>query len=304
MTPPLVIVTEPLPDEPTAWLAERCEVVRAAPDSAAFESAIARADALVVRTYTIVDEALLARAPRLRVVGRAGVGLDNIDQQACRARNIRVVHTPDANTSAVAEYVFALLFRRLRPVQPLTEPVAPDEWEARRTTRSAVRELNELTLGIVGFGRIGSRVGRIARAFGARVLFNDIRPIAEPFDCGPAALDELLACADVISVHIDARASNYGFFDEAKLAQMRDDAWFINTSRGSVVDERALAAWLGAHPQGFASLDVHRTEPIDAAHPLLGLPNAELFAHTAAATRSARLRMGWVVRQVWEALSR
>lgn len=302
MARPLVIVTEPLPDEPLEWLSDRCDVVRAGAGAPEFEQTIAQAAGLVVRTYTTVNEALLARAPGLRVVGRAGVGLDNIDQDACRVRGVAVVHTPDANTTAVVEYVFALLFRRLRPVEPLSKPIALPEWEARRTTRGAPREFNELTIGIIGFGRIGSRVGRIARAFGARVLFNDVRSIEQTHGCEPTSLEAILSQSDVVSVHVDARASNRNFFHAGRLAPLREGAWFINTSRGFVVDERALADWLRAHPAGLAMLDVHLTEPIDADHPLLGLPNAELFPHAAAATKSARLRMGWVVRDVWDVL--
>ncbi|MCL4222760.1 MAG: hypothetical protein KJZ65_15480 [Phycisphaerales bacterium] len=303
MARPLLIVTEPLPEEPLAWLRERCDVVCAGAGTPKFEQSIGRAQGLVVRTYTTVDDVLLGRAPALRVVGRAGVGLDNIDQAACQARGIEVVHTPDANTSAVAEYVFALLLRRLRPIEPLSRPIALPEWEACRTTRGAAREFNELTIGIVGFGRIGSRVGRIARAFGARVLFNDLRHIAQTHDCEAASLEALLSTSDVVTVHVDGRASNRDFFNAPRFALLRDDAWFLNTSRGFVVDESALAEWLHAHPHGLAMLDVHRTEPIDARHSLLGLPNAELFPHAAAATRSARLRMGWVVREVWNALA-
>ncbi|KAA0214627.1 MAG: 3-phosphoglycerate dehydrogenase [Leptolyngbya sp. PLA3] len=303
MARPLVIVTEPLPEEPLAWLCERSEVIRAGAGTPEFDQSIGRAAGLVVRTYTTVDEPLLTRAPGLRVVGRAGVGLDNIDLRACRARGVEVVHTPDANTSAVAEYVFTLLLHRLRPIEPLSEPIPLPEWEARRTTRGAPREFNELTIGIVGFGRIGSRVGRIARAFGARVLFNDLRAIEESHGCEPTGLETLLSASDVVTVHVDGRPSNRNFFDASRFAFLRDDAWFLNTSRGFVIDETALAAWLHTHRCALAMLDVHRTEPIDASHPLLGLPNAELFPHAAAATRSARLRMGWVVRNVWNALT-
>lgn len=303
MPRPVVIVTEPLPEEPLAWLDQQCEVIRAAPGSPAFENAVGQAAGLVVRTYTRVDSALLSMAPSLRVVGRAGVGLDNIDQHACHQRNIAVVHTPDANTTAVAEYVFALLFRRLRPVEPLAEPIPLSEWESRRTTRGAPRELNELTIGILGFGRIGSRVGRIARTFGARVLFNDLLDIEHAHGCEPTTLHDLLSQSDVVTVHVDGRPSNRDFINSDRLALLRPDAWFLNTSRGFVVDEPALAYWLRAHPTALAMLDVHRAEPIDSSHPLLGLANAELFPHAAAATKSARLRMGWVVRDVWHALS-
>jgi len=301
--PPLVIVTEPLPAEPAAWLADRAEVVAAMPGDAKFEDAIARAEALVVRTYTTVDDALLARAPALRAVGRAGVGLDNIDQAACRARGVAVFNTPDANTTAVAEYVLSLILHRLRPLAPLAGATDLPAWEAARLANTASRELNEVTVGIIGFGRIGSRVGRIARAFDARVLFTDLLDIPHPHGCEQADLDRVLAEADILTIHVDGRPGNRRLIGADQLSRLKPDCHLINTSRGLVLDESALAAWLAAHPRAAADLDVHETEPIRAGNALLNLPNAALYPHAAAATRSAKLRMGWVVRDVWAHLS-
>ena len=303
MPPPVVIVTEPLPAEPAAWLAERARVVRAMPGDPAFDGAIDQASALIVRTYTTVDDALLAQAPLLRAVGRAGVGLDNIDQAACRARGVAVFNTPDANTTAVAEYVLSLIFHRLRPLAPLADATDLPAWEAARLANTAGYELNELTLGIVGFGRIGSRVGRIARAFDARVLFTDLLDIPHPDGCEQADLYRVLAEADILTLHVDGRPANRHLIGAEQLTHLKPDCRLINTSRGLVIDEPALAAWLAAHPHATADLDVHETEPIDAGNTLLNLPNAALYPHAAAATRSAKLRMGWVVREVWEHLN-
>jgi phosphoglycerate dehydrogenase-like enzyme len=326
----LIIITEPIPDEPAAWLAERAQVVRTAPGEPAFESAIAQAAALVVRTYTRVDTALLDRAPNLRAIARAGVGLDNIDLPACAARDIKVLNTPDANTAAVAEYVFALILSRLRPIlhtpslstrgggfQPpcttptpiISSPMDLPTWEAARTAATAPRELGQLTLGILGLGRIGTRVARIARAFDMRVLFTDLLDIDAPPGipgipgCTQTNLPTLLAEADILTIHVDGRPENRDLIGEAELARLKPDALLINTSRGLVIHEPALAAWLSAHPAAHALLDVHTAEPVTEANPLLPLPNASLYPHAAAATTAAKTRMGWVVRDLWDHLA-
>ena len=301
---PLVIQTERLHEESAAWLAERCTLVRAAPGEPAFEQSIGRAQALVVRTYTRVDAPLLARAPALRVVGRAGVGLDNIDVDACRARGIDVVYTPDANTTAVVEYVFALLFDALRPRAHLREPVTTARWAELRRELSAPRQLADLTLGVYGLGRVGSHVARAGAAFGMRVLFHDLLDIPEDARSGatPVTRDSLLADSDVLTMHVDGRASNRNLLSAEAFARMKPDAVFVNTSRGFTVDAAALAEWLRAHPHAYALIDVHQPEPFQADYPLLGLPNARLSPHIAAATVTADRKMSRVVEEVWRAL--
>lgn len=299
-----MLATTPLADAPSRWLAARCDVETIAADSRRFASRLARADALIVRTYVDVDEALLAQAPRLTVVGRAGAGVDNIDVDACRARNVEVVYTPESNTQAVVEYVVALLGDGLRPRVRLDHAVSADEWSRLRRETVASRQMNELTLGILGLGRIGRGVAAVASAIGFDVQYNDLLDIPNEHRSGarPVHVEPLFSESDVISIHVDGRAANRGFVSRALLDRMRPEALLLNTSRGFTVDNTALASFLGANPRARAILDVHDPEPFDATYPLLALPNAELLPHLASRTDTAMVNMSWVVRDVWAVL--
>jgi phosphoglycerate dehydrogenase-like enzyme len=297
----LVIEAEHLADEPAAWLGHRCTLVACPVDDPRFPGLLADARGLVVRTYTTVDEAVLAKAPGLRVVGRAGVGVDNIDVAACRARGVEVVYTPDANTQAVVEYVLCLLTGSLRHPVSLTEAVGNDRWKQLRADLVSPRQLSELTLGILGLGRIGSRLAEVSAAIGfARVLYNDLLDIPAEGRHGavPVPVGRLFAEADVVSLHIDGRESNREFVGRSLIGAMKPEVVLINTSRGFIVDNLALAAFLHKHSQALALLDVHQPEPFDRDYPLLGLDNARLYPHLAAATRLAHVNMSWVVRDV------
>ncbi|MCW5768166.1 MAG: hypothetical protein KIT19_05755 [Phycisphaeraceae bacterium] len=300
------MITEDLDPAPERWLAERCEVMRCGVDEQGFGVLLARADALVVRTYTIVNDALLARAPRLRVVGRAGVGLDNFDLPACAARGVKVVSTPDANTRAVVEYVFALLADATRPRVFLDRAMDATSWNAMRRELVGDRELNEMVMGIYGFGRIGSAVARVAAAMEMEVIYHDIREIAEGARHGarPVSREVLLRKSDVLTVHVDGRPENRGLVDAGAFALMRDTVIFLNTSRGFIVDAGSLAAFMRGHERAMALIDVHEPEPFGAAYPLLGLKNVHLSAHLASGTRRAKENMSWVVRGVWEELQK
>jgi phosphoglycerate dehydrogenase-like enzyme len=279
-------------------------VVEAGPGDAEFAAHAATAQALVVRTLTRVQASLLDRLPRLRVVGRAGVGLDNVDLPACRERGLPVVHTPDANTQAVVEYVLCLLCDALRPRLFLERPVEVDRWESIRQEICGTRQMDECTLGILGLGRIGSRVAQVARAIGFEILFHDIRPIPPQarFGATPVTLQELFSRSHVISLHVDGRPENRGLVDDGLVHVMRPDVLLINTCRGFVLDHAALARHLRRHPGSQALLDVHDPEPFTSAHPLLGLTNAHLAPHLASRTRTAMDRMSWVVRDVMAVL--
>lgn len=306
MTKPLVIQTEDLEPQAAAWLAERCEFIQIPVDKlAAATDTLARAAGLVVRTYTKVNRELLARAPRLRVVARAGVGLDNIDLDACRARGIRVVHTPDANGDAVAELVFALIFDTIRPRLFLEKALDLDAWNRLRRELTAPRQLNELTIGVYGLGKIGKRIARLGSTFGATVLYHDLLDITPDLRNGaaPVSREQVMAQSDIVTVHIDNRPENRHLFDAAAFARLKDDVIFLNTSRGFVVDHDALAGFLKAHPAARAILDVHDPEPFQPDCPLLGLPNAHLTPHIASATTRAHANMSWVVKDVWRVLS-
>ncbi|MBA4028314.1 MAG: hypothetical protein C0475_04155 [Planctomyces sp.] len=305
MARPVVIQTEHLDDEAARWLAERCDVIALGLGQAGFNDAMARADAAVVRTYTRVDGAFLARGPRLRVVGRAGVGLDNIDLDACRARGVVVVSTPDANTSAVIEYVTAWMLDATRPRLFLDGALPAERWNALRAELRAPRQLCELTLGIWGLGRIGSGVARVARALGMTVIYHDLLHIPVPVRSGaePVSRAELCQRADILTVHVDGRPGNAGLVGPEDFDLMKPGVVFMNTSRGFVIDGPALARFMAAHPGAMALLDVHEPEPFGPGYGLLGVPNVKLSPHIASATAMAQRNMSWVVRDIWRVLT-
>lgn len=311
--PPLVLQTEHLEPEPAAWLrAQGADLVECPHTSPEFAQRLPEADALLVRTYTVVDDALLARAPRLRAIARAGVGLDNIDLDACRARGIPVVHTPGANTRAVVEYVLALTLDALRPRLFLDQAIDPDDWNRLRKELTAPRQIAELTVGILGLGRVGAGVARAFHALDARVLAadvrtpNELRPEARTLvQNGTVELVEphrLYAESDILSIHVDGRSSNRHLVAADALGRMKPDAVLINTARGFVLDPFACAEFMLAHPGACALLDVHDPEPFTAANPLLDLPNVHLAPHLASATRQAKTNMSWVVQDLWRVL--
>lgn len=299
-----VLISEHLSDEATTWLAARAKVQHVHHDEPGFEAALADASALVVRTYTIVNEHLLDMAPHLQVVGRAGVGLDNIDLAACEARGIKVCSTPDANTQAVVEYVLSLLLHDARPTAPLPRPLEPADWRHARDATMASRQLSELQLGILGCGRIGSRVAQVARAIGIETRCCDLLDLDLDHLHGArqVPLTELLVWADVLSVHVDGRPANRHLLGTDALASMKHDALLLNTSRGFVIDPDALACVLQDRPAMRAVLDVHDPEPITRACPLWQCDNAVLLPHAASRTQAAQAAMSWVVRDVAEAL--
>lgn len=299
--PPLVLVSEGSDPEPLRWLSQRARVVEAAADSAAFADLLPEAAGLYVRTYTVVNDALLERAPRLRVVGRGGVGLENIDVAACRRRGIEVVYTPAANTNAVADFVFGYMLHLLRPWCFFRERVhASEEFRRLRNTVRG-RQLDQLTLGVLGMGRIGRRVGRIAAGgFGMRVIYNDLLDVRGAIDFAAEAVEKpaLYRDADVLTIHVSHHPENRGLVGREALAAMKPDAIVINTSRGEVLDAAALAEALRGGRLGGAALDVFDPEPPGEDFPLLGLENVLLTPHLAARASTALLNMSWVVRDI------
>ena len=299
-TRPLVIVTEPADPTPIAWLKERCRVVEASSDSPEFHAALPAADGLMVRTYTRVNDGLLASAPRLRVVGRGGVGIENIDVKACRARGVEVVYTPDANTTAVGDYVFSLILQLIRPYAFFKEQ-AYDAATFKKVRNGWMgRQLNEMTIGLLGMGRVGKRVGRIAAdGFGMRVLYHDLLGTMElPFEATSVDKLTLLRTSDVLSLHVDMRPGNEHLIGAAELAELKPTSILLNTCRGEVLDAIALADALRARRLFAAAIDVYAPEPPPADFPLLGLENVLLAPHMAARTTTAIANMSWVVRDI------
>jgi phosphoglycerate dehydrogenase-like enzyme len=296
-----ILVTEGSDPLPLDWLRERAIVVEMPASDPGFAAALAVADALVVRTYTKVTALFLAGAPKLKVVGRGGVGLENIDVPACRARGIEVVYTPDANTLAVGDFVFGYLLQLLRPWAFFRDRVyEPKEFKRIRDTVRG-RQLNELTIGILGMGRVGRRVGRIAAAgFGMRVIYNDLLDVsaAVEFPAEAVAKERLFREADVLSLHIDMKRGNHNLVGAPQLALMKPSAVLINTSRGEVLDAHAVAAALDAGRLFGVAIDVFDPEPPGADFPLLGRDRVLLTPHLAARTGTALQNMSWVVRDV------
>jgi len=298
---PLVLVTEDSDAAPLAWLKENARVVEAAPDTPEFDATLPHAEGLVVRTYTRVNAALLARAPKLRVVGRGGVGLENIDVPACRARGVEVVYTPDANTLAVGDFVVGYMLQLLRPWAFFREKAyTPAEFKRVRNEQRGV-QLNELTLGVLGMGRVGRRVGHVvANGFGMRVIYHDLLDVRPHLTFPATAVDPptLFREADVLTLHTDMRQGNEHLVGAPQLALMKPSAILINASRGEVLDTAALAAALRAKKLAGAAIDVYDPEPPGPDFPLLGMDNVLLTPHMAARTYTAVENMSWVVRDV------
>jgi D-3-phosphoglycerate dehydrogenase len=304
-TQPLILVTEGSDPTPLAWLKERAVVIEAAPDSPEFNAALPEVEGMVVRTYTKVNAALLSRAPKLKGVGRGGVGIENIDVKACRARGVEVVYTPDANTLAVGDFVIGYALQLLRPWAFFKDRAyEPKEFKRIRDTQRGV-QLNELTIGILGMGRVGRRVGKIAaNGFGMRVIYNDLLDVKAHLVFEAAAVDKetLFREADIVSLHVDMKAGNENLVGTELLSLMKQTAILINTSRGEALDDVALAEALREKRIAGAAIDVFDPEPPKSDYPLLGLENVLLTPHMAARTHTAIENMSWVVRDVVEVL--
>ena len=255
-------------------------------------------DALIVRNRTQVNAEILAAAPKLKVVGRLGVGLDNIDLPACKARNVEVIPATGANALAVAEYVIATAMVLLRGAYFSTAAVSAGQWP--RGALSNGREMGGKVLGIVGFGDIGRLVARLAQGLGMRVVASDpmieaTAPVWKQTGVGCRTLDALLAESDVISLHVPLVADTRNLINTARLAMMKTDAVLINSARGGIVDEAALAAALRAKKLGGASLDVFYDEPLKAGSVLTDCPNLLLTPHIAGVTAEANIRVSSMI---------
>jgi D-3-phosphoglycerate dehydrogenase len=247
---------------------------------------IAGADALVVRTYTIVDEALLAKARRLKVVGRAGVAVDNIDIAACRKRGIEVVHTPAANTLAVVDYTIRMIIEMNRRFWPMAGYMTDEQFHAARN-QSFGHFLADLTLGVVGCGRIGSRVGRAAAGLGMKVLYNDILDIKVDYPAEAVDKDTLYANSDVVTLHVPLTGLTRRMINSETLRQFKPGAQVINAARGQCVDYPALAAAIRSGRISAAAIDCHDPEPPPPDYPLWRLANVILTPHIAARVPAA-----------------
>ena len=267
----------------------------------------ARADAIIVRNRTQVRGELLAALVRCRVVGRLGVGLDNIDVAGCEARAIRVIPASGANAASVAEYVIATAMLLLRGAYAASAQVAAGRWP--REALSTGREIGGRVLGLVGFGSIGQLTARLAQGVGMRVIAYDAlldasHPALAAAGVRWAAFDDLLARADVVSLHVPLVDSTRGLFDARRIAGMKPGAILINSSRGGIVDELAVADALRRGALGGAALDVFDTEPLPPSPHFADCPNLLLTPHVAGVTVESNERVSFLISdKVLEALA-
>ena len=267
-------------------------------DPGALEAALPWADAWIVRNRTQVRGRSLDAAAQVKVIGRLGVGLDNIDLAACEARRIEVIPATGANAESVAEYVIAAAFMLLRGAFGSTRAVEAGTWP--RQMLSQGREAAGKVLGIVGLGNIGRLTARKARAMGMRVIAHDPWLPAQAdawreLGDGARTLDELLRESDVVSLHIPLTAETRGLLDRGRLATMKRDAVVINTARGGILDEAALADMLREGRLGGAALDVFEHEPLAAGSPLVGAPRVVLTPHIAGVTLESNERVSALI---------
>jgi (S)-sulfolactate dehydrogenase len=266
----------------------------------------AGADCIVVRNRTQVRGELLAALARCKVVGRLGVGLDNIDVPACTERGMQVIPATGANALSVAEYVVGTALLLLRGAYQSSAAVAGGTWP--RNALSNGREASGKTLGLVGFGAIGQLTARLARGLGMEVVAYDAlmdqdHPAFADTGVRCAGLDEVITMSDVVSLHVPLVDSTRGLFNAARIGSMKRGAVLINTARGGIVDEEALAASLRGGHLGGAAIDVFGTEPLPVAAHFQGCPNLVLTPHIAGVTYEANERVSFLIAQkVLEAL--
>jgi (S)-sulfolactate dehydrogenase len=296
-----IVVTEFMDERAVAHLAAAHSVLHDAKlvdDAPRLLAEAAAADALVVRNRTQVRGALLGALARCRVVGRLGVGLDNIDVAGCEARGIRVIPATGANALSVAEYVVGTALVLLRGAFQSTGAVAAGQWP--RNALSSGHEAGGKTLGLIGFGSIGQLTAKLARALGMDVIaFDAMMDLDHPAFAASgvrcAGLDEVITTSDVVSLHVPLVDSTRGLFDVRRIASMKPGAVLINTARGGIVDEPALAAALKAGRLGGAAIDVFEHEPLPASAHFEGCPNLILTPHVAGVTAEANERVSFLI---------
>ena len=290
-----IIVADKISERGIALLRETgWEIVT--PAAAALPSEIGSADGLVVRSATKVTAALMEAAPRLRVVGRAGVGVDNVDMEAATRRGVLVMNTPGGNSVSVAEHTFALMLALARAVPQSNASIQAGRWEKSSTSGT---ELRGKTIGLVGFGRVGTEVARRAHGMDMKVVAYDpyVTPAAaKEVQVELVTLEELLKRSDFVSLHTSLSPATEKMINAATLAQMKRGARLINCARGELIDEVALAEALKSGKLAGAAVDTFAIEPPKNS-PLIGLPNLIATPHIAGSTAEAQEEVGTAIAQ-------
>jgi D-3-phosphoglycerate dehydrogenase len=274
-----VVVAEKITDKSEQLLAGNTVVKGLKPED------LKDADALVVRTYTSVDEKLIKSAPKLKYVVRCGVGLENVDVETCKSRGIKVINAPGSNADSVAEHTVLMILASMRNIVNSHNRVS--EWNRELFTG---RELKSKVVGLLGFGAIGREVAKRLGGFGVQILAYDVfmdEKKADELNAKPVELDELLKESDIISVHVPLLESTHHMINEETISTMKDGVVIVNTSRGAVIKEKALVSALST---GKVSLDVFENEPLSESK-LLELKNVILTPHIGGVTHESFERM-------------
>ena len=291
-----LIISEFMDDDAAAGLARDFDVLydpELVNDQNRLASLMDGVSALIVRNQTQVKGSLLNAAKDLKVVGRLGVGLDNIDMETCQQRGITVCPATGANTVSVAELVMGAMLMLFRGAYHSSEETASGGWPRMKLLG---REMMGKRLGLVGFGSIGRAVGQRARAMGMTVsAYDPALPVDDPVwqdqQTSAMSLPEIISTSDVISLHVPLTEKTKNLISVSELSAMKKDACLINTARGGVVDEAALAMALKAGNIGGAFLDVYETEPLRPGSVLENVPNLYLTPHIGARTVEADIRV-------------
>jgi (S)-sulfolactate dehydrogenase len=305
-----ILITEFMDERAVAQLQAKHEVVYdpgLQKDAARLLQQAPHCDALIVRNLTQVRGELLAALQRCKVVGRLGVGLDNIDVPACQAKGMQVIPATGANALSVAEYVICTAMMLLRGAYTSSAAVAAGQWP--RAPLSSGRETAGNTLGIIGFGSIGQLSAKLARGLGMQVVAFDAmmdrdHAIWQQADARCVGLDELISSADVVSLHVPLVDGTRGLFNAQRIASMKKGAVLINTSRGHIVDMHALVAALQSGHLGGAAVDVFDVEPLAAQPAWQNCPNLLLTPHISGVSAQSNERVSFLIAEkVLEALN-
>ncbi len=293
---PVVLLCGSFPVVAEKLLERDATIKRVAIDRNKLRQAITDADGLILRNMPYVDEEILNCAQKLKVIGRFGVGVDNVDLEAARKRGIRVVYTPGVNADTVAEHTFALLLSLAKRLLFWHDALLRGEYRLRWVEKSF--EVQGKVLGIIGFGHVGRAVAQRAKAFKMRLLVYDLfvsPEIAISFEAESVSLEELLSQSDFITLHVPLTEQTRGLINRERLALMKRGAFLINTSRGEVCDLDALYEALQTGQLAGVALDVFPKEPPDVNHPIFRHPNFIGTPHVASHTPETLDRMALVV---------
>lgn len=306
----LIVISEFMADDAVSILKQHFNVIyepNLVNDRTSLKEKLPNADAIIIRNRTKVDAELLNHANNLTVVGRLGVGLDNIDLTVCKSKSIQVIPATGANSRAVAEYVISTAMVLLRGAFLSSEDVANGNWP--RPALSNGHEIMGKTLGIIGFGGIGRIVADLAHGLGMNVIAHDSMlenndPIWAKTGVKPSHFQDLVKQSNIISLHIPLLPETKNMFNADVIANMQPNSILINTARGGIVDESALAKAIRDKKIGGAAIDVFDNEPLTKTPDFIGVPNLILTPHIAGVTKESNERVSnLIANKVLEFLS-